>query len=214
VCVLGAADYWTNRGEIEPIVMFRQIEFYCSSSEWTLKKRRMQSGSQKQLIQEAENSQEQIRALLLAKEVPEAKVRAFENQESLALRRSMGTAIKFAFNCAVLTGAFILVTMRPTVAAWEALAFVGILAVFFLFLEGNLAESLCEVAGRFGSSKGQVTRGLEPTRFRDGLRNPQYEPPRMRFKRLWRPGPNGVHPPTGKEKLAFSPSCMVISIGK
>lgn len=54
-CVrFGAADYWTERGRLDTAVVFRKIEHYCHSSDWTMQRLKMPSGSLLQLLSEAE----------------------------------------------------------------------------------------------------------------------------------------------------------------
>jgi DNA-binding NtrC family response regulator len=143
----GVADYWTKRGQLDPVVVFRQIAHYCSGPEWTMKKLRVASGSQRELIRAATNSLVRIAELSKSKDELEAKVRAFEDQEHAAFLRTLGTGIKFAITIAILTGAFIAVNVYARQPVWVALAFVVILAVFFLLLEGKLAEALIKWPG-------------------------------------------------------------------
>lgn len=151
----GVADYWTQRGQLDPVVVFRQIAHYCSGPEWAIKKLRIASGSQRQLIRAATNSLERIEELSKARNELEAKVRTLEDQDHAAFLRAVGTGIKFAITVAILTGAFIAVNVYTPLPVWVALVFVGILVVFFLLLEGKLAEARFKWPGGSTHLKGK-----------------------------------------------------------
>jgi uncharacterized protein (DUF983 family) len=82
-------------------------------------------------------------------------VRTLEDQEHAAFLRAVGTGIKFALTIAILTGAFIAVNVYTTLPVWVALVFVGILVVFFLLLEGKLAEAHIKWPGGSTDLKGK-----------------------------------------------------------
>jgi len=151
----GVADYWTKRGQLDPVVVFRQIAHYCSGPEWAIKKLRIASGSQRQLIRAATNSLERIEELSRSRDELEGKVRTLEDQDRAAFLRAVGTGIKFALTIAILTGAFIAVNVYTTLPVWVALVFVGILVAFFLLLEGKLAEAHIKWPGGSTRIKGK-----------------------------------------------------------
>jgi CheY-like chemotaxis protein len=139
----GVADYWPKRGELEPIVVSRQIAFYCSGPEWTLRRLRMPSGAQRQLIREAATCQ--IRLGKLAEENKEMrdKIEALEDLENVGFRRLAIRLLAFGFNCATLTAVFFVLSIKVSaLSVWADLAFIAILATFFLFLEGKVTEVL------------------------------------------------------------------------
>ena len=144
----GVADYWPKRGELEPSVVSRQIAFYCSGPEWTLKRLRLPSGSQRQLIREAAVCQSQLRKVTEENKEMRDKIAALEDQDSVGFRRLATRIVTFGFNCAVLTAVFIVLNVKANaLSVWADLAFIAILAVFFLFLEGKVTEVLVKWKG-------------------------------------------------------------------
>jgi DNA-binding NtrC family response regulator len=144
----GVADYWPKRGELEPTTVSNQIAFYCSGPEWTIKKLLMPSGAQRQLIREAAASQAQLVKVSRENGEMRDKIEALENQDSLGFRKLTIKMVTFGFNCAVLTAVFFVLSIKATaLPVWANLSFVGILALFFLFLEGKISEILVKWKG-------------------------------------------------------------------
>lgn len=139
----GVADYWPKRGDLEPSVVSRQIAFYCSGPEWTLKKLLMPSGAQRQLIREAAACQRQLALVTDENREMKDRIEALENADNIGFRRLGVRLLTFGVNCAVLTAVFIVLNIKVTaLPVWANLAFTAILAVFFLFLEGKVTEVL------------------------------------------------------------------------
>jgi len=98
----GVADYWPKRGDLEPSVVSRQIAFYCSGPEWTLKKLLMPSGAQRQLIREAAPCQRQLALVTDENREMKDRIEALENADNIGFRRLGVRLLTFGVNCAVL----------------------------------------------------------------------------------------------------------------
>ena len=151
-CVrFGAADYWTERGKLDHAIVFRKIEQYCHSSAWTIQNLKVPSGSLLQLLSEAEGSIKERGRLDGSIAKLRSQLGELRSQEHRDMKRTIGSGLKFLFNSVVLTCAFIACDRYTTVGLGGALALVGIIASFFLFLEGKLAEAIFKWKG--GSAK-------------------------------------------------------------
>jgi predicted phage tail protein len=147
----GAADYWTERGKLDHTIVFRKIEQYCHNSMWTIRSLKVPSGSLTQLLSEAESSIVERKNLESFVESLKNQVREMRSQEHRAIKVTIVSAAKFLFNSTVLTGSFIAVSTFAHVGVWASLSVIGVIALFFLFLEGKLSEAL------FKSKTGSVT---------------------------------------------------------
>jgi DNA-binding NarL/FixJ family response regulator len=140
-CVrFGAADYWTERGNLEPSIVFRKIDYYCSSDAWTMNRLRMPSGSQQQLLIETEGAAQRVEALELHNHALSRRVMQLENEEGATLLRTVLSCSKFLILSIILVGAFVVAKGSAYADAWESLGLVALLALLFLFSEGRLAE--------------------------------------------------------------------------
>lgn len=155
-CVrFGVADYWTERGTLDPVVVFRQAAHYCSSSAWTLRNLGMSSGSVLKLLAQAETSVERIAVLERENDDLQARVGASRSQEARAIRRMATGTIEFVIYIGTLTAAVLIIKKYTDWPVWGTLCLVAIFAVFFLLLKGRLAEALFKWGGNSASVKGK-----------------------------------------------------------
>jgi len=153
-CVrFGVADYWTERGSLDPTVIFRRIDYYCSSSAWTIETLRLASGSVLKLLTQAETSIEKTRELEKSRDDLQAKLSALRSQDARAIKKVAVGIAELVISVFLLTVAFILIIKLTRMPSWIALAFVAIVAVFFLILKGRLAEALFKWGGGTGSAQ-------------------------------------------------------------
>jgi ActR/RegA family two-component response regulator len=144
----GVADYWPKRGALEPLWVFRQIDQYCSSQQWTIKNLTLSSGAVRQLVSEAETNDARQKELVNQNRTLKDKVETLENQESTDIRRQMTKTIITLTYCAVVIATpLILSAKAPDLSGWSDLAFAALIAALILFLDGKVRELLLKWTG-------------------------------------------------------------------
>jgi len=151
----GVADYWSRRGSLDPTTVCRQISHYCASSEWTMRRLQMPSGTQQQLLDAAEGAVrnvEELSRLVSTLKSENGDLRSTERAELIRTALLIG---KLVVVIAVLGGTFV-VAFTYTRHLWGVLGLVGILALFFLLLEGRVSEALFKWKGGTAKVKGKT----------------------------------------------------------
>jgi DNA-binding NarL/FixJ family response regulator len=151
----GAADYWPERGKLEPVWMVRRIGQYCSSSAWSAGKLGMSSESVIKLLSAAESTLKQNETLESRNRGLTATISGLESQEGATLRRAAISIIKFVGVASVLVTSFY-VAKTIAFGQWEALAVVVVIAICCLLLEGRLGEAAVKWAGGGATFKAPV----------------------------------------------------------
>ncbi len=141
-CVrFGVADYWTKEG-LDPRVVVRKISYYCESPSWTMERLRMSSGSVQQLVEQAERSIQKLESVVGEKEELRSRLDAMESVEGTETRRSVTTLAKVGGYSFVLTTCLIVDKNFTNFGTFESIAFVIVIALFSLFVEGKISAAL------------------------------------------------------------------------
>lgn len=155
-CVrFGVADYWADQRSMDPVVIFRQISHYCSNAAWTLGSLRRPSGSLSQLLRETEVTTKKLAEARAAKHEAEARYQEIQSREALEIKSSVFKVASYFFYIAVTTIAVSILTAVTTFSNREVLLLVGLLALFYLFLEGRVAAMLINWKKGFAQLKGK-----------------------------------------------------------
>ncbi len=172
-CVrFGAADYWTERGSLDPQIVFSQIAHYCSNTAWTIEKLRMPSGSLQKLLQSAEAGRSQIVSL----ETSEDKLRSeldralgAERQELIRLAASIARVAAYAV---IIPAAFVAIVRFAKAPTVVALLVMALVAVSCLFADGKLTKAALNWRKGSGSARVEASHPAPNSR-NNAVKNPR-----------------------------------------
>lgn len=138
----GVADYWPERGELEPHWMFAKIAHYCASPAWTVRVLRMPSGSLERLLQESLAKVEQSSTLETALRTSKARITDLESQEHRAWVRAGTNVATLAGTAIVLAALFVFVDRTTELSSQASFAFVVMVGLLLVIREGRLAKAI------------------------------------------------------------------------
>ncbi len=153
-CVrFGVADYWTQRGSLDPQVVCRKVSDYCSTEHSTVESLRRSSGSVAQLAKQAEATLKHVAALTADRDRLEGELVVASSADHAETKRIVRFVIQAAAVGALLLACFNSVRSR-TDSSWAALAFTALLAVVILLLEGKLSRAFFRWRGGSAGVRG------------------------------------------------------------
>jgi ActR/RegA family two-component response regulator len=142
-CVrFGVCDYWLKSGSIDPIAWSRQISNYCDSSSYTLDVLARTSGSVMGLLKEAESNSGRVKGLEIQIRGLEKKLQQKTSALARDTRKSIARGVEYIVCISVLALVFLILASQTSVKA--AGIMVGIFLLFFLFLQGKIAEAIID----------------------------------------------------------------------
>lgn len=149
-CVrFGVCDYWLKRGSLNSLASVRKIMTYCSSETHSMHNLSRPSESVMGLLREAEVSSQKIASLERQRKTVEAQLSNAQSEEARAMRATIVRMIEFLVCMLVLAPAYVMVAARTSEKS--ALWLVAGLGVFFLFLQGKIAQAVINL--RAGSAR-------------------------------------------------------------